>query len=521
MTPGARAADRRFLLGLVLGFCALTALPTVVATVRTPPSQRFTGLVTHPYDQAYYVASERGAATDATRTNRFTSELGAPGPISPLYPALGQAERALGLRPTSLFHLPQLLGAPLLVLLVWWIAGLVHSADATARRWAAILALFGAGVGSVASGAIAERSADRSVTELSPLFSLAVMPHFTVAYLGLALVWGAILTGVVGRRARITIPLGALGGILLAVSHGFLLLPAVLGSAMLTIVLSATGRRREALGTGAAGAAALVAASPLLLTLAREQNRFEVLQGRPFPSRPADAWWTWVVAQPILLALLVMGAVVIVRSGAGRRPALWAAGQWCGLQGAMIFLPITVFQRRFSEGIVLPAALLAGAGAAWMLRDQRWSAHLALSTLLIIPSALLLWQAGSSALYLDQPTTQLAASLGPDDVVLAGATLSWQLPAISAATSYLGRDVETLRHGEKRAAASRFLADPQSIASRRWLSDTGITAIVIDDRDSSMADPAAAGATCFTQTAFSVRLRILRPIPGCTTTSPG
>lgn len=520
MTPGARAADRRFLLGLVLAFCALTALPTVVATVRTPPSQRFTGLVTHPFDQTYYLASERGAATGATRQNRFTSEIGAPGPISPLYPALGRAERALGLRPTSLFHLPQLLGAPLLALFVWWIAGLVHPANTTARRWAAILALFGAGIGAVASGSIAERSADRSVTELSPLFSVAVMPHFTVAYLGLVLVWGGIVIGAVGRGAMIAIALGTLGGLLLAVSHGFLLLPALLGSAMLTIVLAATGRRREALGTGAAGAASLVAASPLLLTLARQQNRFEVLQGRPFPSRPADAWWTWMVAQPILLALLVVGAVVVVRSRAGRRPAVWAIGLWCGLQGALIFLPVTVFQRRFSEGIVLPAALLAAAGAAWILRDQRRSAHLALSALLSIPSALLLWQAGLSALYLDQPTTQLAASLGSDDVVLAGKTLSWQLPAISAATSYLGRDVETLNYGEKRAAASRFLADPQSLASHRWLSDTGITAIAIDDRDSTMADPAAGGAPCFTQTAFSDHLRILRPVPGCGTTSP-
>lgn len=513
MTGG--AGDRRFLLGLVLGFCALAALPTVAAALQTPGGSRFTGLVAHPYDLTYYVASERGAATGSGRANRFTSEVDAPGPVAPLYKGLGAVERAAGLPPASLFHMPQVIAAPILVLVVWWIAGLVHPSDRSARRWSAALALFGAGAAAVTAGGFGGRSADGAVFELTPILSLGVFPHFAVAYVGLALVWGAILCAIAGHGVRPAAAAGALGGLLLGLSHGFLLLPALVGGAVLAPVLALAGRRRDGVAVAAGTGAALLCAAPFLLVLSREQARFERLQGHRFPSRPSDAWWTWVVGQPILVALLVVGAVVVVRSGGGRRPATWAVALWLSVQGALVFLPVTVFERRFSEGIVIPAALFAGAGAGWLLREQRAALRWALCALLVLPSVSLAWQAGGRSLSVDPAMDELARSLGASDVVLAGTDLSWKLPALSDATTYLGRTVETLHYREKRAAAQAYVADPTSPRAQRWLSGSGITAIALDARDETLPQPPAAAAACFVEVAYGPHLRVLRPVAGC------
>jgi hypothetical protein len=513
-----RAADRAlashgFLLVVTMCFVLVVSAPTIVAAAGTPEGHRFTGLVTHPYDQTYYLASERGAAVGSSRANRFTSEPDAPGPISPLYPALGRIERGTGLPPGSLFHLPQILVALTLPAAVWWFAGLVHGRDGPARRWSLVLALFGAGLAAISRGPLGSRSADGAVTELTPVLSVAVMPHFAVAYLGLVLVWGAVVLALSRGLAVGSLAAAAIGGLLLSLSHGFLLLPVGIGCALLAGALLVRRLLPSAVHLGVVVGVAGLVAAPFLVSLAAEQRRFERLQGHPFPSRPSDAAWTWLLGEPVL-ALLLLGTVAWW--GARRTVpgiGLWVPVAWLVAQGALVFLPVTVFQRRFSEGIVIPAAAIAGAGTARLAGSWTRSSKAALAGIVVASSLSLALLAGRRSLDVPADTDRAMSALHEDDVVLAGFDLSWQLPALSTATSYLGRSVETLHYEEKHAAAVAFLHDPRAEDSRRWLEGSGITAILVDRTDPSL--PAPAAESCFSVTTYGPALRLLRPSSTC------
>ncbi len=511
-TPAARSV-RGFLLAVTLGFVVLTATPTAMAWLRADDSLRFTGLVNNVYDQTYYAASERGEALGLPRANRFTSEEDAPGPISPLYPGLGAVERAVGLPPTSLYHAPKVLVALLLPAALWWCAGLVHPGDDRARRWAVVLALFGAGLAAVAGGAVARRSADHSVIELVPVLSVAIMPHFAVAYLGLALVWGAAMLALARRGLVPSCGAAAAGGLLLGLSHGFLLLPFAAGCAVVGAGLLLRRDLHRFLNLLITATLAVLSAAPFLVLLSREQRRFEELQGQAFPARPSGAWWTWVLAMPVLSVLLVIALPVLLAARRKVGAATWLVATWLAAQGALVFLPVTVFQRRYSEGIVLPAALLASLGVARLLENRSLALRIALACLLAGPSLSLAVRAGRNPLLVGRDTDELMSALSADDIVLAGFNLSWPLPALSPATAYLGRPVETLHYEEKRVAAASYMQEPGSDASRSWFAASGITALILDGNDPSL--PGLGPGACFTATSYGRDLQLLRPAPGC------
>src|SRR5882757_5061681 len=120
-----RWSSRSLIVLVTLVFTGLCALPYLTAAARTHPGHTFTGLLVNPYDQHYYLAPERSAAEHLSRSNRFTAEKGAPGPVSRLYPLMGQVGAATNASAIFLYHLPRILSSlalPLLLMLLMRLA---------------------------------------------------------------------------------------------------------------------------------------------------------------------------------------------------------------------------------------------------------------------------------------------------------------------------------------------------------------------------------------------------------------
>jgi hypothetical protein len=502
--------DRRTagsLLALGLAFALFCSLPYAIAAQRTGPSERFTGLLLHSYDQHYYLAAQRSAAENLSRANRFTSEKGAPGPVASLYPMMGRLQSVTHLPKLLVYHAPRFTAAILLPISIF----LLLQACFPNRRdiaWSGtFLALFSVGIATLAPTFFDRTDAADNIPEATILYSAIVYPHFTVAYLGLAYAFLAIARTWRGPRRAITVVTAAVAGLLLAISHAFLLLPVAL---VLGTVAGAQLCRRHRLHRRLAdvaitATAILLPALPFLVSLSREQTRFEALQGHPFPLTPSAEWWTWILAYPILMLLILFAAVDYLRvrdeSPEGSQPStnstrdgVFFLALWIGTQGALIFLPFTPFQRRFSEGLIIPLSGLAAFGFARLapsdigLRSRlRLRLRGLIVAILVAGSCITVLRAGRAAEYRPTALTPLFDQIHMEDVVLAGDTLSEELPAFSSGTVFLGRTTETLRYGEKLALRQELIEHPQSLAAITALVRAGVNLILVDDGDSTFS----------------------------------
>ncbi|MGI8685587.1 MAG: hypothetical protein ACR2MO_10960 [Acidimicrobiales bacterium] len=490
---------------MTVAFCALCSVPYGVAALRAPSGARFTGLLLNHFDQDYYRAAQRSTAEALPHANRFTSEAGAPGPGPPLYPLLGRVQRLTGLPPAVVYHLPRVLATVALPILLVHLYSLCFPGRREPAMWAVLFALFAAGVLTFAPGlAIAHRSGE-AIPESNIVYSLSVFPHFAISYLGITLAFTSLAMALRGHSLARVAAAATGSGVLLGIGHSFLLLPFLAVLAGFVLVVAARpvlfGVPSTGLGRLAATAAVLVPAAPFVYGLHRAQARLERLQGFAFPTSHPDRWWTWAMGFGIVSVLAVMGAVSLLRSR-WKDQLTWMLLGWAVAQSACIYLSFTPFQRRFSEGLIVPVAGLAGAGAA-LIRGSDLAGRAirgGIVAVLVVGALSIADGLGASGEYVSSDLAALAATVRSSDVVLAGHRVSAVLPAISDGTSHAGRPVETLHYLAKRDGATRYALRPTAAAARRWLASQGITLVVVNRKDRSflpqgLDDPAQACLT--------------------------
>jgi hypothetical protein len=221
---------------------------------------------------------------------------------------------------------------------------------------------------------------------------------------------------------------------------------------------------------------------------------FEALQGRPFPSTPSDSPWTWAAGYVLLVPFVIAGLVVLVR--AGRRPGrattpgidvaamgvlLVALTIWTTL----IFLPVTPFQRRFSEGAIIPLAALAGLGLTSLVRREAF---------FLIPivccSIIGVGRIASEGEYVPNAYWSVFRQINQQDVVLAGDALASVLPAYSPGAAFVARTTETIHYADKDRIRRSFLDDPNSEGILARLSAGGVTLVLADSVDKDFDVPA-------------------------------
>lgn len=511
MPPPTR--PRAALAVITVVFCLLCAVPYLVAAARTPAGTRFAGLLYTDYDQQYYLASQRSAAEDL-RPNRFSSEPNAPGPVAPLYPLIGRVGGWTGITPIGLYHAARIVAAAALPTFIYVLMALFFPQNRRRALEATALALFTTGLGNLAPDLFSwPTGGDLVVVETTAFRSATLLPHFAVAYLGITACLVAVLASTRGTRPWLGVAWGAAGGLLLAVSHTFLLLAVgltVAGAAAWTGLrwLREHGPLAPLTVVVAAGVSMLAPAIPALVALRHEMARFEEIQGKPFPSTPSDRWVTWLAVYALLLPFALLGVWAWTRA---RRPGLGILLTALVVQFILILTPVTPFQRRFSEGAIIPLAALAACGLARLPR-----ARLPLLGTVLALAVLGAGRLGNEALYLPESDWQAFDRIGRNDVVLAGDRLDAAIPAFSDGTVYVARVVETMHYRDKHAVRAAFAADPASPSAFETLRAAGVNLVITDRDDPTFAiPPERFPPACFSHVATVGPLTMYRPATTC------
>jgi hypothetical protein len=141
---------------------------------------------------------------------------------------------------------------------------------------------------------------------------------------------------------------------------------------------------------------------------------------------------------------------------------------WILIVPILVYLPFINVQRRMSEAVIVPLAILAAAGVRLVARHlkawRRWRLGL---VLLMLPAYVFLVSAGVFTAVqrrppMFYPTTQISAfqwlneHLTPGDVVLSAFSTGNALPAYTDARAFAGHGPETLYALDKTEAIARF-----------------------------------------------------------------
>ena len=504
-------SEWRWAWGWALAVVALSCAPYVYAALAAPPGHTFGGFLINTQDGNSYLAKMRQGYDGAWLFRLpFTPEDQRGIFVFTLYLGLGHLARLTGLPLLLVFHLARAAAGLFLLLTVYRLAAEL-SPGLAARRWAFAIVAFGGGLAllSIVLGrdnAAAFAPVDLFVPESIGFYSILSNPHFSLAFAlqAWAIVW-------LLRPPRSPLWAQCLG--MCSIGVGIIslapyLAPVVAASAAAASTRTATARsavqvvqrpysgpeksfpktfrvsktlkvwRGENLSGGlyeprcarlTARLFALGASMAALLA-------YDVWAMRSDPAVIAWAAQNITASPPPADALLGLGlwvplAVVgLWRVGAlGKRPAL-AMAVWLGVGGALAYIPYAL-QRRFLGGLFIPMAVLAGAGAAWLLSQmaKSWERALSLAVLLLFgftSNALVLaalFRAPASAdpaLYLSND--EVAALRWIDvhttaaDVVLADARLGNAVPGWAGARVVYGHPMETIDATRRRAEVDAY-----------------------------------------------------------------
>ncbi|MEW6569014.1 MAG: hypothetical protein AB1449_12780 [Chloroflexota bacterium] len=428
-----------------------------------------------------------------------TSDPHPAGYVKVFYLVVGHLARLLHLSPLVAFHLARL-GCGLAALVAVYRLAALCLRPLAHRRTMFLLFALGSGWGwaQLLTGWIPQ-------ADLSPIdfwhidgygfFSLLTFPHIAAAY---ALVTVAAMAGVrLLEEGRLRHGIVA-GGVVLALQLVQPFAPAIVDAALIGYVLLGWVTVRR---LGVRRVLSLAALGLLQLPLLAYQQWF-------FGSHPV--WRNFVeqnvtLSPPPLYYLLGYGILAPLAVWGGwlaiRRPS-WPfphlAVAWVTTSFVMTYLPLPL-QRRFTETVMVPIALLATVGLGygllpWVRRrarliGSRWTGEVWRGARRSV-AALTIGLASLSSLYLSLGGALLAASRSPDlfdpAAVVAGVDWlgghsDWRTPVFAAErtgnilvgrvghTVYLGHVIETADYERKTATVAAFFNEGMSQADRLTL----------------------------------------------------
>ncbi|MBN8635866.1 MAG: hypothetical protein J0M07_11130 [Anaerolineae bacterium] len=153
---------------------------------------------------------------------------------------------------------------------------------------------------------------------------------------------------------------------------------------------------------------------------------------------------------------------------------------WLLVVPILVYLPINV-QRRMSEGVIVPLAILAAIGLRWMARRIRFGRALkyALTGAALMTSVFLLFGGFLAASNPGRPIFRpaeeiaafdwLAAHAEPDAVILTAPETGNAIPVYTSLRTYMGHGPETLYWQQKTETLTRFYRGELTAAERAEL----------------------------------------------------
>lgn len=501
--PTGQRSDLAWFLKWVALLLGAASLPFLVAWWLTPSSYQFSGLLLNPLDGFSYLAKMRQTTEGGwiTRLPYSLQEHSATF-IFPQYLLLGKVTAFTGLPALWIYHGARVAaGLFLLAMIYVFLHRLIQ--DDPVRRSATLLAIVGGGLTWLTS-LFGVLGADVTIPESTTFASVFSNPHFPLATgLLLLLAWVVLAEPSPSLKAAV---LGGVANLFLVLMQPFLWATQVAVGGLWALLLVFKGRSpfhegviNRALGSPWRWKAALLMLGVPSLALAA--------YARQLYGDPVLAQWTaqnitlsppptsYLIGYGALTPLALVGLLTTWRTpetvGLTPRGALFIIA-WALADCALLYAPLP-FQRRFSEGLQVPLAVLAAAGlhSPALLRLGE-AAHQRLRTAIIsVGMAGILWLAGTAVLgaqALREPhylrlddgaaLAWLAAEAGRSDLVLASPTIGNLAPAWSAARVYWGHPFETPDQAAREAQVRRFYqADTPAPERCRLLQEGGVTLV--------------------------------------------
>jgi len=478
----------------------VTTAPYVVAALRAPRGNAFTGVLT-AYDDTftYFAWTRQSADGRVLMCDLFTSETQECRFFLPLWSALGLVVRITHAPIAFLFHVARIFAALLLLLVARVVAQTVIKSRARVQ-YCLLLYATSAGFGWLVylfKGSLNDARVDRSgsidlnVPEAIAFRSVFGQVHFAVGVALLALSLKLFFDAITEERASRAFAAGALISIL-AVVHPYIVVVAL---AVATTVLlcrpvitqrESTFRRELCIGFRLGGWLA-VAALPGVTYLLYVNRSSEVLrEWLRVTDTLSPSAWEYAAGFGIVFLLAVAGFWIMwrERSRFGIMLLIWTL-----VQAALLYAPVN-FQRRLVEGIQLPLAI-AAAVAIFRIADTKFQHSEAMQRKAFLVGTILFasitnigFIAGQllmqrSDIAVDSrryiPTDLVAAFdwLGktsePNAVVFTSYLTGNLAPSMTGLCVYLGHYGQTINSDEKGAQVSAFFTGAMSDEDARRL----------------------------------------------------
>lgn len=364
--------NTKFVLLIMLVVLVYASAPYIAGMIASGKDV-FTGIhAVAPGDiNVYYAMINQAEHGAVVFRNVFSTETTAPVFFNPFWLIVGVFGSLFSLSPEWTFHVVRLVSGMLLILLLWRFCGMFFSSGT--RRVTLITMLFAHGLGVyaliLAPGVFSDpyrRPMDLWVSESSVLYSILHSAHFVVGTLLMIAGILLLITALERRTFRHAVYSGScfLG---LFSFHPFHI-PTIWLFALVIfvgeLVLRRMNRRRF-----------LLLIIPMLISLpAVLWYAYTTITDPVASARAAQninlipGVWAVLLSYGFLLPLAVVGGAVWLQRSVRYRLIVW----WAVAHFAVLFSPI-FFNRRLSQGLDVPLALLAVAGGAVLL--QWWKQH--------------------------------------------------------------------------------------------------------------------------------------------------
>ena len=230
-----------------------------------------------------------------------------------------------------------------------------------------------------------------------------------------------------------------------------------------------------------------------------EKNSSFALWATLQSSVPAYAPVYYLMGYGFLVIFAIVGVVYAWRRKVSKYSFLYI---WVAVSVILMYLPfLERFQRKFSEGLHIPIAILASLGIIWWvnyLGESRRKTKILLSGLIVLYLSLTnfkvvyrdlrLFKTGERMYYMNQ--TELSAvrwlkyNSPPDSVILAANQMGNIIPGISGRTVYIGYNTITSHYDQKYETLKKMLQRPdlKPAMFSSFLRTNGIDYILIDSQ---------------------------------------
>ena len=493
--------------GIVLA--VVTTLPFLLAYERQGTDLRFTGSLFAVEDGNSYIAKmRRGAEGDWLFRSPYTADEQAGVPAFLGYLLLGKLASGQGSHEqlVALFQLARILAIPLMVFATYrFVSRFVL--EVRWRRWAAILAIVGGGLGwlvflSGSSSWLGSQPLELYSPETFGFLAALTFPHLLLARAFLLLGLDAYL-GSVDRPRAAWVAAGWL--VLLTVMQPLSIVAATaaIGAHQLLLFARAAARHERPGILRSLRPAAIALAAPILVLggyglLLRRDIFLQTWAAQNILNSPHPAHY--LLAYGLLLPFVFLGMRRVWRQEHGE--GLMLLG-WAAVLPVLAYAP-TVIQRRLPEGgwVVLATLAAIGLGGARLRDSVRWRlAAAALALSMVSPTLLLFGAFRGAAAGLTpafQPANQVAAfewlaeNAESGAVVLTAFQTGNALPAWAPAFVVIGHGPESADLKALTPRVDSYFADSGAgTQAAALLQEFGVGYVFVGDAERALGFDAA------------------------------